>query len=248
MLLSASELTYRIARQTLVDEVSLTVGSGELVAVVGPNGAGKSTLLSMLAGDLRPSAGAVRLDGAPVSSYRPIGLARKRAVLPQRSSLQFAFTVAEVVELGRHAARSADDARLVAEALAATDMESYAGRNYLTLSGGERARADLARVLAQDTPLLLLDEPTAAVDLRHQHSILRLVRDLTARGRAVVAVLHDLNLAAAYATRIAVLSGGRLVRDGVPADVVTPELIGDVFEHPVHVTPHPETGRPVVIP
>jgi iron complex transport system ATP-binding protein len=246
--LVADAVSVHLGRSVLLDGVTLRLAAGELLAVVGPNGAGKSTLVSVLAGDRAPTAGEVRLRGRPLPSYRPRELARLRAVLPQQSVLQFAYTAREVVGLGRAPwpGSAAGDAA-VAAALADTDAAGLAGRTFPTLSGGEQGRVTLARVLAQQTPVVLLDEPTAALDLRHQQLVLRLARRLAAGGRAVLAVWHDLGLAA-RADRVAVLDRGRLVAAGPPEAVLTAELLGAVYRHPVRVVPHPLDGSPLVLP
>ncbi len=252
MRIAAREVSFRAGRVPLVEGVTLEAGAGEFVAIVGANGAGKSTLLRLLAGDLAPSAGDVVLGGRPVRSYRAAELALLRAVLPQQSRIEFAFTVRQVVEMGRspHRARGspAGDASAVAKALAAADIAGLAERAYPGLSGGEQARACLARVLAQDTPVVLLDEPTAALDIRHQHQVLSVVRGLADEGRTVVAVLHDLNLAATYATRVAAMHRGRVVADGTPGEVLTGEVLSRVYEHPVEVVRAGGDGRLVVLP
>jgi iron complex transport system ATP-binding protein len=236
-----------------VDGVSLDLARGEVLALVGPNGAGKSTLLKLLAGDLSPSGGEVTLEGRPLARFGAKELALKRALLPQQTILQFAFTARAVVAMGRHphlgmAGESPEDDAVVEAALARTETVPLAERVYPSLSGGEQARVSLARVLAQETPVLLLDEPTAALDLRHQQSVLRIARDLAREGTAVLAVLHDLNLAATYADRIALLDEGKLVADGTPWDVLTEERLSAVFRHPIGVVRHPRRDCPLVLP
>jgi iron complex transport system ATP-binding protein len=251
--LEARGVTFRVGRIPLVAGVDLSVEPGELVAIVGANGAGKSTLLRLLAGDLRPTEGDVLLNGRPIGSYGAGALARLRSVLPQQSWIQFAFTVRQVVEMGRspyHAAKRdpAEEARVVREAMRAADVAALAERAYPGLSGGEQSRACLARVLAQDTPLVLLDEPTAALDIRHQHQVLGVVRGLAQAGKAVVAVLHDLNLAAAYATRVVAMHRGMAVADGVPEEVLTASVLSRIYEHPVEVVRTGSPERLVVLP
>jgi iron complex transport system ATP-binding protein len=241
---------YRAGPRWLVSGVSLAVGAGEVLAVVGPNGAGKSTLLGLLAGDLRPSAGEVRLGGRNLRSYRAPELARLRAVLPQSNVLQFSFTARQVVELGRapwSKKPTAEDERAVSAAMAATEVSCLAARSYLSLSGGEAARVCLARVVAQETLVVLLDEPTASLDLRHQEVSMSLARRLADAGRAVVAVLHDLNLAAAHADRVAVMAEGRLAAAGTPADVLTEDLLTAVYRYQVAVVAHPRGACPLVV-
>lgn len=231
--------------------MDVAVRAGELLALVGPNGAGKSTLLSVLAADLPPTSGAVRIHGRPASAWSAPELALRRSVLPQSASLSFPFTVEEVVRMGRapwSSARPEDDDAAVAEAMAATEVTGFAARPFSALSGGERARVALARVLAQRAPLLMLDEPTAALDLRHQELVLRLCRERALAGDAVVVVLHDLGLAAAYATRVAVLRAGGVAADGPPDEVFSERLLSEVYDQPVEVLPHPRTGAVLVLP
>ena len=248
--LECRDLGYRADRRWLVSEVTLAVEAGEVLAIAGPNGAGKSTLLGLLAGDLGPAAGQVRLCGRDVCAYRPPELARLRAVLPQSSVLQFAFTVRQIVELGRAPwakKPTADDERAVDDAMAVTEVSPFAARSYLSLSAGEAARVCLARVLAQDTSVVLLDEPTASLDLRHQELAMAVARRLAGEGRTVVAVLHDLNLAAAHADRVAVMGAGHLAAIGPPAQVFTDELLSTVYGHPVAVVAHPLRNCPLVL-
>jgi iron complex transport system ATP-binding protein len=251
-MLEARSVSYRVGQAVLVDGVSLTLARGELLALVGPNGAGKSTLLRLLAGDLPPGGGEVSLDGRPLAAYRPGDLARLRAVMPQQTVLQFAFTALEVVLMGRsphlRGGEADQDLAIAEAAMARTDCLHLAERSYPTLSTGEQQRATLARALAQETPVLLLDEPTASLDIRHQELVMQVARERATDGAAVLAVLHDLNLAAAHADRIAVISHGRLAAIGAPWDVLTEPLLSEVFEHPVAVMPHPLRDCPLVMP
>lgn len=244
--------TVRVALggRPVLDGVSVTVRAGEVLALVGPNGAGKSTLLGALAADLPLASGVVRVDGRPVTEWSAPELALRRAVLPQSAVLSFPFTVEDVVRMGRapHDTSPAEDDLAVAGAMAATEVTAFASRPFSALSGGERARVALARVLAQRAPLLLLDEPTAALDLRHQELVLRLCRERAGAGDAVVVVLHDLGLAAAYAHRVAVLRAGRVAAEGPPAEVFTEALLSRVYDQPVEVFPHPRTGAPLITP
>jgi iron complex transport system ATP-binding protein len=248
----ARGVSLALGGSQILDSVDVDVRERELLALVGPNGAGKSTLLSVLAGDLRPDRGTVELDGAAVASWTHVELAMRRAVLLQQLTMTFPFTVRQTVEMGRSpwAGQEAedDDARRVAEAMAATDVVHLADRTFPSLSGGERARAGMARVIAQDARVLLLDEPTAALDVRHQEQVLDLARDLARSGGTVVVVMHDLGLAAAYADRVVVLDGGRVRAAGTPAEVLTAELLSDVYEHPIEVFEHPRTGELIVLP
>lgn len=249
---SARAVTVRIGSATLVEGVSLDVEHGELVALVGPNGAGKSTLLSVLAGDREPSSGTVEVDGRTPRAWGAAELARRRAVLSQDNQVAFPFRVREVVEMGRTPWRgtpaAADDAAAVEAALVECDVAHVAHRTFTSLSGGERARVSLARVLAQRTRAVLLDEPTAALDLRHQEDVLTVARALARTGVAVTVVLHDLSLAAAYADRIAVMERGGIAAIGTPAEVLEPALLERVYGIGVRLMSDPAGGAPVVVP
>lgn len=250
LLAEAEDLHVRLGGRKVLHGVSVPVRAGEVLALVGPNGAGKSTLLGALAADLAPSAGVVRIYGRAATEWSAPELALRRAVLPQAASLSFPFTVEDVVRMGRapHVGDPAEDEVAVADAMARAEVAGFALRPFSALSGGERARVALARVLAQRAPLLLLDEPTAALDLRHQELVLRLCRERAHAGDAVVVVLHDLALAAAYAHRVAILRAGRVAADGPPKAVFTEELLSDVYDQAVEVFPHPRTGAVVVTP
>ncbi|MGW2169832.1 heme ABC transporter ATP-binding protein [Streptomyces sp. NPDC001705] len=252
VLAEADGLRVRLGGRPVLDGVGVTVRAGEVLALVGPNGAGKSTLLGALAADVPVTEGLVRVHGRPVARWTAPELALRRAVLPQSASLSFPFPVAEVVRMGRApwagSDREDEDDAAVAEAMARTEVTGFAGRPFSALSGGERARVALARVLAQRAPLLLLDEPTAALDLRHQELVLRLCRERARAGDAVVVVLHDLALAAAYADRVAILRAGRIAAEGPPAEVFDEDLLSEVYDQPVEVLPHPRTGALLVVP
>jgi len=241
----------RVEGAVLLDGVSLEVRAGEVLGVVGPNGAGKTSLLRVLAGETAPTSGRVLLDGNPLSRYRPRELARRRALLPQQTLLQFAFRVLDVVLMGRHphSGSSAErDLEAAQRAMAAADVAHLASRLYPTLSGGEQTRVSFARVLAQETPLVMLDEPTTSLDLRHQELVMGLLRSLADGGAAVVAVLHDLNLAARYADRVALMSRGRLAALAPMREVLRADLLSEVYQHPVVVVPHPQRDCPLVLP
>jgi len=245
-----TDVSYLIGGATLLQGVSLAVQPGEVLVLVGPNGAGKSTLMNVISGDLVPTSGEVILDGRAIGTYRPNELALRRAVLPQQSLLQFAFTVREVVEMGRTPHDdTADELRQhVQRALERTEMVPFADRVYPSLSGGEKARAQLGRVLAQETPLLLLDEPTASLDIRHQQHVMHLAQDVAAEGGSVVAVIHDLNLAASTAHRIALLHRGRIVADGPPWVVMEEKRLSEVYQCPIAVSKHPILNCPLILP
>lgn len=250
--LAAEAVQVRLGGRPVLRGVDLAVRSGELLALVGPNGAGKSTLLAALCGDVPLAGGQVRLDGVPLERWHPVELARRRAMLPQRTAVAFPFHAVEVVAMGRAPwagrPQRADDEAAVADAMRLTGIEELADRPFPALSGGEQARVALARVLAQRTAILLLDEPTAALDLHHQEMVLGIAQRRARAGDAVVAVLHDLTLAASYADRIALLAAGRLVADGTPWRVLTADRLRAAYQHDVEVLPHPRTGTPLVLP
>ena len=236
-------------RHVLAD-VTLEVNAGEVLALVGPNGAGKTTLLSVLSGEREPTTGRVTIDDRDLASFSAIELARRRSVLTQENQLSFPFRVYQIVEMGRspwaRTPQLEDDDRVLELAMTRTDVVGLTSRRFTELSGGERARVSLARVLAQDTEIVLLDEPIAALDLRHQEDVLRLARDLAAEGRAIVIVLHDLSLAGAFADRIGLVSEGRLVALGSPHEVLTAEAISSVYGLAVEIIER--DGRPLVVP
>lgn len=261
-MLEARNIDVKIRDKCLLNDVSLCVNPGEVLAVIGPNGAGKSTLLKTLCGDLKPQRGSVAMNGVVLDDWPLSERARVRGVLPQSSTLSFPFTVPEVVAMGRgprwRENGSADhDRAIVRQAMALTDTDAFRERIYTTLSGGERQRVQLARVLAQiwdpagnQARYLLLDEPTSALDLAHQHSVLAVARQFADRqGAGVLAILHDLNLAALYADRIALLHRGRLMASDTPERVLNDALIRDIFGYPVTIAAHPlQPDRPLVIP
>ena len=236
-------------RHVLAD-VTLEVNAGEVLALVGPNGAGKTTLLSVLSGEREPSSGRVTLDDRDLGSFSALELARRRSVLTQENQLSFPFRVDQIVEMGRspwaRTPQLEDDDRVLELAMSRTDIAGLTSRRFTELSGGERARVSLARVLAQNTGIVLLDEPIAALDLRHQEDVLRLVSDLAAEGRAIVIVLHDLSLAGAFADRIGLVSEGRLVALGSPQEVLTAAAISSVYGLAVEIIER--DGRPLVVP
>ena len=253
-LLQLQGLGVRRDGRRLLEGVSLDVAPGEFVAVLGPNGAGKSTLLRAVTGEWT-SEGEVLFAGRPRAQWDREALARRVAVMTQQPQLNFAFTVREVVELGRLPHRGAGalaDRRMVDAVLAALNLEDFAQRSYLRLSGGERQRVQFARVAAQiweptQPALLLLDEPTSALDLAQQQSVLGLVQHLRDRGTAVVAVLHDLNLAARHADRIALLKGGQLVCLAAPQQALQAAVLRDAFGVETDTVTCPREGRPVVV-
>lgn len=253
-------------KRTIVADVSLGIHPGEVFALVGPNGAGKSTLLGALSGEITPATGQALINGVSTKNYRPKALSQFRAILLQSNQVSFPFTVAQVVEMGRNpwvgTAQADDDEASIARAMDSVGVVGLASRRFGELSGGEKARVSLARVLAQDTDVLLLDEPTAALDLHHQDRVMRVIRKRSRvadeqrsaggpsqepRPRAVVVVVHDLSLAAAYADRVGLIVGGALVAVGTPEEVMTKDILSDAYKVSLDVTRAPD-GNLMVVP
>ena len=253
-MIHADALSYTADKAVLVVDVDLDVDGGELVAVIGPNGAGKSTLFRLLAGDLRPDSGRIRIGDVDALGSNGARMAQLRAVLPQHRVTDIPFTVYEVVAMGRYPHRRdytntrAADTAAITEAMQRTATVSFAERVFATLSGGEQARVSMARILAQDAPVLILDEPTAALDITHEERLMGELRARAAGGVAVLAVLHDLNTAARHATRIIALADGRVVASGTPATVLTDDVLTRIYEHPMVVVDHPFRDCPLVLP
>jgi iron complex transport system ATP-binding protein len=240
--------------QPLLEGVDLTLAPGDFVALIGPNGAGKSTLLHLLTGWLQPAAGTVHLGGRPIGRWNRGAIARSVAVVPQREEGVFDFTVLEMVLMGRfpHASgtisfESEDDHRAAIEALERVCLAGFEHRSCQQLSGGERQRLLVARALAQETPIILLDEPTSSLDLGHQRMLFALLRELNEAGRTVLAISHDINLAAMYAKELAVLHRGRIVARGRPQEIVERSLLESVYQLPLSIIPT-EYGIPAVFP
>ncbi len=253
-MLEARDLAVGYNGQEVLHGITLGLAAGEILVVSGPNGAGKSTLINTLSGVLPPASGSVRLHGKPLEALGNRARARRIAVVPQAGYLPPVFTVRQVVQLGRTpylgwlgTPQPADQA-VVDRVMEELDLAALQDRPVAKLSGGERQRVLLARALAQDAPILLLDEPTTFLDLKHQSEILSIVRDLAqGKGLAILMVLHDLNLAAQSADRIALLLEGRIRSLGAPAAVLTEENLSAVYGVPVSVLHHPKRG-PVILP
>jgi iron complex transport system ATP-binding protein len=256
-MLIAEHVSLAIDGATLVRDVSVRVEPGRVVAIMGPNGAGKTTLLRMLAGDLTPDSGTVTLDGRPMAAIATAERARRRAVVPQRSSIAFGFTVLETVLLGRYPhggdnAR-ATDIRIARKALARSGVSEFEARLAPTLSGGELARVILARALAQidgegNARYLLLDEPTGALDPAHQHHVLRLLRAMARESNVgVLIILHDLNLAARYADEVVLMRSGRVTTRGSADQALTPAMIAATFDVDAIVVAHPTGSTPIIV-
>jgi iron complex transport system ATP-binding protein len=256
----ASDLLFRYpaAERPAVDGISLEVRAGECTAVLGPNGSGKSTLLRLLLGTLAPERGEIRFGGRALAAWRRPELARAVGVVPQGEEEVFPLTVRELVAMGRYPHLGAwrregeADRAAIERAMRRCDVVQFTDRPISTLSGGERQRSRIARALAQEPATLALDEPTVALDVRHEMAIFELLRDLGRTGVTVLLVTHNLNLAARYADRLIVLDGGRLAAEGAPADVLTRELVERVWGWPVQIVPHPgpgaDAGAPQVVP
>ena len=236
-----------------IQGLSLRVRAGEIVGLIGPNGSGKTTALRVASRVLRPFSGRVEIRGRDLFQMPAREAARMVAVVPQESAPVFAFTAMEVVLMGRSPYLSAwgggspQDFRLARDAMSAAGSEELAPRTIDELSGGEKQRVVLAQALAQDAPVLLLDEPTTHLDPGHVLSVLEAVRDLARRGRAVLSVFHDLNLAASTCDRLVVLDDGRAVAEGSPADVLTTTLLRDVYGVAAAIVRHPGSGKPAVL-
>ncbi|SMH28027.1 ABC transporter ATP-binding protein [Mesorhizobium australicum] len=253
--LAAEGVAIAYGRSLIVEGLDLAVAPGAFTALVGPNGSGKSTILRALAGQLVPKAGTIRLDGRNLSDLSAKKIARRVGVLAQGPAAPEGLTVLDLVRQGRYPHRSlfgrwseADD-RACAEALALTGIDDLAARPLENLSGGQRQRAWIAMTLAQETGIMLLDEPTTFLDLAHQIELMHLIADLVAaRGKTVVAVLHDLNQAARYATRMVMLKGGKIASSGRPSEVMTAETVSQVFGLAVTIITDPVAGTPMCIP
>ena len=253
-LLEVRDVRVALGGEPVLRGVSLAVGRGEVVGLVGPNGAGKSTLLRVVTRLVEPAAGEVLIEGRALREQSRRKLARSVAVVQQLPEAPPTMRVRELVLLGRHphlrllGRESGRDLRVAEEAMRRAGCLELAGRDLGTLSGGERRRAFVARGLAQEAPLLLLDEPTANLDAGAQGAILELIAELAAQGSGVLLVVHDLTLAAAYCDRIVLLANGRVVARGRPAEVVTAETVRAVYGEAIAVLAHPTTGAPLVIP
>ncbi|MDH4572335.1 heme ABC transporter ATP-binding protein [Salinicola acroporae] len=247
--LELSGVSFALGGRKLLDDIDLRCEYGSVTALIGPNGAGKSTLLALMAGDQPAKSGTLSLAGQPIESLSVRELASHRAVMPQDSVLRFAYLVEEVVGMGRqlHVSDPGLDGPVIAQAMRVAEIAHLASRDAMTLSGGEQARTTFARILTQQTSILLLDEPTAALDLRHQERLLQSAANLARRGCCVVVVLHDLNLAAAHADYLVLLADGRVILQGSPWEVLDAERLGVVYRQPVSVLAHPQRGCPIVV-
>lgn len=248
-------LSLRYDQRVVADGLSVSIPDQSLTMIIGPNACGKSTLLRALSRMLKPARGSVVLNGADIASYGTKEVARRLGLLPQTSIAPDGITVADLVARGRYPHQgffrqwSADDERVVNEAMERTQVADLAARYVDELSGGQRQRVWLAMALAQETPMLLLDEPTTYLDIAHQIEVLDLCAELhEGGGRTIVVVMHELNLAVRYATHLIVMRDGRILAHGDPREVVTPQLILDTFDLPCRIIEDPETGSPLIVP
>ncbi len=260
-MIQATGISVLAGRRRLLDGVDISVHPGRVMALIGPNGAGKSTLISVLAGERKPESGYVLFGGTPLDRIAPGALARHRAVLLQDSSLDFAFTAEEVVELGRlpYAGTQEQfaDADAIREAARLAGIGPFLSRSYQTLSGGEKQRVQFARAIAQiwrrdekaesEPRFLILDEPTSALDLRHQRLVLDVARRLADEGVGVLAAIHDINLASAYADDVALLKAGRLVASGKTDEVLTATALGVCFDVEVEILTRGNGQRAILV-
>ncbi|WP_336210303.1 ABC transporter ATP-binding protein [Nonomuraea sp. LPB2021202275-12-8] len=252
--LSGSDLTLAYDQRVVATELNVAIPDGSFTVIIGPNACGKSTLLRALARMLRPRTGAVHLDGSVITSLPSKEVARRLGLLPQSSLVPDGITVADLVSRGRYPHQrlmrqwSRADEAAVAEAMRATDVTELADRIVDELSGGQRQRVWLAMALAQETPILLLDEPTTFLDISHQIEVLDLCAELHEAGRTMVAVLHDLNQACRYATHLVVMREGQIVAEGDPSEIVTADLVRHVFDLRCEIIPDPQSGTPLIVP
>lgn len=258
-MLQVENISYRIAPRLSLTDISFNVSAGEMLIILGANGAGKSTLLKIITGSLKMDSGALFLNKMPLRFWQSKELSTFTAVLQQQNQLQLPFSVYEVVMMGRYphfkTREAKSDKEIVAEMLHKTGIYHLKSRNYLTLSGGEQQRVHLARVMAQisgeknENPrYLFMDEPGNNLDIRHQHSTLKIAKDFAREGNCVIAVLHDLNLALQYADKVVMLKNGYMVGFGSPNETLTDKSISDVYDLPLSVFHHPGIIHPMVIP
>jgi iron complex transport system ATP-binding protein len=251
--LVVEKVNFSYGRRPIIEDVSFKVKAGEMLGIIGPNGSGKTTLLKIITRLLVPDQGSILIDGIDIATWPPRTLARTMAVVPQETQISFEFSVRDIVEMGRSPylrrfqAMSKQDREIVAAAMEATNVLSLAERSMTELSGGERQRVIVARALAQEPQVLLLDEPTASLDINHEVEIFQLLRRLTNReGLITIVVLHDLDLAAEYCDQLLLLAQGKVIVGGSPEEVLQDEILARVYGVDVVVYPNPLTGKPQV--
>lgn len=249
----ADSVTYSVGSADLIRGINFEGRPGELVALAGPNGAGKSTMLRLLAGDIEPVSGSIKVGALDTADAHAADLAKVRSMMRQGRRSDVPFTVAAVVEMGRFPHRSDPDItkeadeEAIADAMKRVDVSHLAGRIFATLSGGEKTRVVMAQIIAQEAPVVLLDEPTTALDIAHGERTLEVIRSMADEGKSVVAVLHDLNAAAHFADRIVLLMDGRVRATGTPEEVLRPNLLAEIYGQPMIVIDHPTRACPLVL-
>jgi iron complex transport system ATP-binding protein len=247
-MLKASKVHFCIRQRPIVEEISLELNPGEILAVLGPNGAGKSTLFRIISGEIKCKHGEIGYNGNDIYKLKSRELAEVRAVMPQHTLVNFPFTVQEVVELGLISTKAKDPSKLIREVLEATNTTHLRDQVFNILSGGEKQRVQLARVLVQiweTKPFpryLLLDEPTSSLDIAQQHAVLKILKTLRSKNIGVLVILHELNLAAQYADKIALLKNGVIAKIGPVEEVLEEEILEHVFDHPIQLIANPATG------
>ena len=255
-MLKANNISFRVGRHQILDNCSISIKPGMFTAIIGPNGAGKSTLLKAITNEIKVQEGNVELNGIDSKTLGSKELSKLRAVMPQHTSINFPFTIEQIIEIGRfpHATSPDENNMIMEKVIAKAQLQAYRGRTYQTLSGGERQRVQLARIMAQVwdksayPKYLLLDEPTSDLDILHQHGLLGSTKELLEENLGVLAILHDLNLAAQYADYLVFMKKGKIVKQGPTKEVFTKENIENTFNQPVHMLENSETGQIVVVP
>jgi len=254
-MLIARNIAFALNGHQILNGVELVLEPGQITSMIGPNGAGKSTLLKILTGEWIPEQGDVTLAGRALSDYLPFELSKKRSVVPQSSSLSFDFLVSEVVRMGVLPDAVGVGPELVVQALDDVGLSAKSSQAYTSLSGGEKQRTHIARALVQirsfpdeGERFLLLDEPTSSLDLVYTQRLMKLVSRLAGEGVGIYMIMHDVNLASAWSDQVLILSGGTLLANGTPEAVITPEILGAAFDVESKIMPHPQSGRPLVLP
>ncbi|MFB6254288.1 MAG: heme ABC transporter ATP-binding protein [Halobacteriaceae archaeon] len=250
MNINITNISFSYSETDVLDEISFNIESGKLVGIVGPNGAGKTTVLHCIAGILTPNSGSIRLAGQSIAELSSQEVSQRVALVPQNPNIGFDFTVREVVGMGRHPQRPRigrdPDAEKITQALEQTQTAQFENRKITEISGGETRRVFLARAIAQDTAALLLDEPTASLDINHQIKTLKMISEFAAKEKTILAAIHDLNLASRFCDELIVLSGGSIIASGPPTEVLTSDIIRSAFNTPATVVENPVTNTPHV--
>lgn len=253
--LNTEDLTIGYAEHTIVNGLNLSIPTGKITALVGANGSGKSTILKTMARIMKPKSGSVMLDGKSIHNFSTKEVARQLAILPQNPTAPDGLTVSELISYGRFphqkglGTMTAEDRSIIAKAISVTGMEPFQDRPIDRLSGGQRQRAWIAMALAQETDILFLDEPTTFLDMAHQLEVLQLLQKLNEEeGRTIVMVVHDLNHASRYAQHMVAIKSGNVISEGTPNEVMTPEVLREVFGIEADIVPDPRTGVPLCLP